>query len=362
MKSLCLTMIVRNEAHVIRRCLESVRPYITTWCICDTGSTDGTQDIIRSALDGIIGELHERPWVDQQHNRNEAMELARKRADFLLLIDADEQFVPDPGFLMPSLHHDCYDLIVSMEPGDCEFPRCIFVDSRYPWQWRGKRHPGLYGEGAQNPILMTGCKIISRADGQSWRDPAKYEQHVRDMEAAVADDPDNPRTLYYLAQSQRDAGMLQDALATYERVAADTSWSERTWSALYEAAKLRERLAQPLRDVIAGYLAAFCQRPSRAEPLYQAARYLRERGLPQVGLVFAQEAAAIPKPSGERMFVEPSIYRWRCLDEIVRCAFFAGELLPALDAMPKLIEAAPASEAARFARNALALGRVRDSY
>ncbi|MEU5316418.1 glycosyltransferase [Streptomyces sp. NPDC021056] len=40
-------MIVKNEAHVIRRCLESVLPLVDTWVILDTGSPDGTQDIIR---------------------------------------------------------------------------------------------------------------------------------------------------------------------------------------------------------------------------------------------------------------------------------------------------------------------------
>ena len=40
---ICLNMIVKNEAHVIRRCLDSVRPHITHWVIVDTGSTDRTR-------------------------------------------------------------------------------------------------------------------------------------------------------------------------------------------------------------------------------------------------------------------------------------------------------------------------------
>jgi len=45
-QTICLVMIVKNEAHVIRRCLESVRPLIDTWLIIDTGSTDGTQRLL----------------------------------------------------------------------------------------------------------------------------------------------------------------------------------------------------------------------------------------------------------------------------------------------------------------------------
>lgn len=56
-------MIVKDESAVIERSLRSVRGLIDYWVICDTGSTDGTQALIRAALEGIPGELHEREWV-----------------------------------------------------------------------------------------------------------------------------------------------------------------------------------------------------------------------------------------------------------------------------------------------------------
>lgn len=76
-------MIVKDEKNVIKRCLASVRDLIDYWVIVDTGSMDGTQEIIRDFLREIPGELHERPWVNFEHNRNGALELARHRADYL---------------------------------------------------------------------------------------------------------------------------------------------------------------------------------------------------------------------------------------------------------------------------------------
>src|SRR5262245_60818994 len=88
--TVCLNMIAKNEAPVIARCLASARPFIDHWIIVDTGSTDGTQQRVRECLQGIPGELHERPWRDFSHNRNQALELAGGAADYLLFIDADE--------------------------------------------------------------------------------------------------------------------------------------------------------------------------------------------------------------------------------------------------------------------------------
>lgn len=96
-KKVCLSMIVKNESKVIVRCLGSVKPYIDSWIIVDTGSTDGTQDIIRNFYEDVPGSVEERPWVDFAHNRNEALVLAKLKfpeADYILTIDADEVLLP----------------------------------------------------------------------------------------------------------------------------------------------------------------------------------------------------------------------------------------------------------------------------
>src|SRR5207244_3721777 len=89
LNTICLVMIVRNEAGVIRRCLESVKPVINHWVICDTGSTDNTPDIIRETLAGIPGTLHRERWIDFGNNRTQALKLAKGKADYHLLLDAD---------------------------------------------------------------------------------------------------------------------------------------------------------------------------------------------------------------------------------------------------------------------------------
>src|SRR5215472_9696406 len=95
---LCLNMIVENEAAVIARCLASVRPIIDYWVIVDTGSTDGTQDAIRTLMADRPGELYERPWRDFAHNRSEALALAQPHGEYVLWIDADDVLELKPDF------------------------------------------------------------------------------------------------------------------------------------------------------------------------------------------------------------------------------------------------------------------------
>ena len=96
-------MIVKNEAPVIRRCLNSVLPIIDRWVIVDTGSGDGTQEVIREHLRNVPGALFERPWRDFASNRSEALELARPNGDYTLIIDADDELKIPENFGMPYL-------------------------------------------------------------------------------------------------------------------------------------------------------------------------------------------------------------------------------------------------------------------
>ena len=99
-------MIVRNESTVILRCLEPLRKIIDYWVIVDTGSNDGTQQLIQEFLQNISGELYERVWIDFAHNRNEALNLARNRADYIIFIDADDRFEIADSFMNAQLDLD----------------------------------------------------------------------------------------------------------------------------------------------------------------------------------------------------------------------------------------------------------------
>src|SRR5689334_16676887 len=71
-KSLCLNMIVKNETANLERCLGALADHVTCWVIGDTGSTDGTQAMVKSffAARNLPGELHEFPFENFEQARN----------------------------------------------------------------------------------------------------------------------------------------------------------------------------------------------------------------------------------------------------------------------------------------------------
>jgi glycosyltransferase involved in cell wall biosynthesis len=318
-----LNMIVKNEAHVIERCLASVRPMITHWCIVDTGSTDGTQDVIRRALADLPGELHERPWKDFGYNRSEALELGRAlvadpEQDYFFIIDADETLVYDcEGWQRPVLTEICYRLAV--EFGDQLYGRNCLVSASKPWRYTGVLHEYIHAGEKVAVTKFAGAHVFVRSDGARSRQTRqeKYRKDAALLERAVQDEPTNERYVFYLAQSYRSAGDYEKAREWYcRRVAmAAGTWPEETWFAQYQLARMSQFLELEATLIHSEFLLAHEMRPWRAEPLFELAHYFRERNAHAVALVYAAAAAELPFPKQDQIFVLKDYYAWMCRDE-----------------------------------------------
>src|ERR1700722_16895613 len=208
--SVCLNMIVKNEAKVIARCLESVKPFIDAWVIVDTGSTDGTQAIIRSLMADLPGELHERPWKDFGHNRSDAIELARGKGDYLFVIDADDLVAAPPRFAFPKLTHDSYQLRV--EDAGTSYHRLHLFRSDLDYRYVGVLHEVLVSAGTRTMGRVEGLVYERAGGGARSVSPNKYRSDAAVLEAALAAEPTSARYAFYLAQSWRDCGENEKAL------------------------------------------------------------------------------------------------------------------------------------------------------
>jgi glycosyltransferase involved in cell wall biosynthesis len=326
--SICLAMIVRDEAGVIERCLASAREHIATWVICDTGSTDGTQDRIRAALDGVPGELHERPWVNFGHNRSELLKLARGRADYLLLLDAD-MTVERTGDWPADPPDSC---LVRIPSPELDYRLPLLVSGSIEWRSEGVTHEYLATDDEHTTGIADHFVIHHHLDGGTR--PEKFE---RDLGLLLADwkREQSDRTAFYLAQTYRDQGNWKEAVRWYERRAGMGGFDEEVFYSRFQVGVGRAELGDWDRALTA-LIAAWESRPQRLEPLYEIVSRLRLREQYQSAYALVQRGLD-REPPGDILFVYPWVYRWGLLFELSICAYWVGELSEAFEACERLL-------------------------
>jgi glycosyltransferase involved in cell wall biosynthesis len=319
-------MIVRDEAHIIRETLDSVAPYISSWVIVDTGSDDGTQDLIRDhmARRGIPGELYERPWRNFGDNRSEALNLAQGHGDYRWVIDADDRVVGTVDF--GRLDADMYQLRQRSPYG--VFWRPLLFRDGLRVRYEGVVHEYIRcDEPFVGERLEGDYHIESRRLGARNRDPQKYARDRDLLLAEVERNPEDARSVYYLGQSYLDLAITQGDVADYDharkwfaRRVEMGGWDEEVYYAMYSIGEALAGLGAPWPEVQDAYLRAWEFRPTRVEPLYAIARRYRVDGRYRLGYLFAQRAAEIPLPEDDTLFVRADIHSWMAIDEQAVCA------------------------------------------
>lgn len=317
-----MNMIVKNESEVITRCLETVKPIIDYWVIVDTGSTDGTQEIIKDFMKDVSGELHETPWVNFEHNRNHAMSLAKNKADYLLIIDADEVLAIAENFKMPQLDKDFY--FITTQFGGTEYGRVQLVNNHLDWKWVGVLHEALMCDGAKTSETLKGLNNVVYTDGARSKDPLKYQKDALLLQTALEKDPTNTRYMFYLAQSWKDAGEHAKAIECYKKRIAMGGWEEEVFWSMLQIAHMEKELGMPPEKFLSSYYNAYHFRNTRQEPLFYISKYYRTQGNYAQAYLIASTAAAIP-PSKDLLFVEQYIRDYELEFELSIAAYWIGK-------------------------------------
>lgn len=297
MSSIVLNMIVKNEAHIILETLQNLVNSITFdyWVISDTGSTDGTENLILNFFSevGIPGELHKDEWQNFAHNRNLALNYARGKGDYILIFDADD-FVEGSLKISTDLEADAYYLNFSDESGVLSFRRVALVKNNPEIYWRGVVHEFIeLPEGASYGNLVGPYSVIARTRGARSLDDDKYYHDATVLANAVYNnqDPDlEPRYTFYCARSYRDAGLYQEALSWFKKRAVMTDgWSEEAYYSCLEIAQIYENEGKALEG--REYLEKAIQiNPNRAEAWSQLAKLYREAGQHHIAFAYAYMA------------------------------------------------------------------------
>ncbi|WP_298957588.1 glycosyltransferase [uncultured Methylobacterium sp.] len=346
MPTIGLCMIVRDEAHVVERCLDSARPLLDGAVVVDTGSEDGTPEIVRAyfARHGIPATVIRQPWRDFAHNRSAALALLRQdpAIDYALVLDADDWLAVAPGFdpaaFKAGLAADVYDL--DIHHGGAVYRRPQLFANRLAFRYRSVLHEFLdIPPSARSHGVAAGLHVVYGGDGARSRDADKFARDAALLEAALAGEDDpflRARYTFYLAQSLRDAGRLERAIAVYLDRAGLGFWDQEVFESLLNAGKLMAGQGAPTEAVLSVLDRASATVPERVEALHAAALICRQRGEWARGLAAAERGLGRPLPEAG-LFLQPWIHAVGLIDEFAVNAYWAGRHMDCLVACAILL-------------------------
>jgi len=238
-QSICLNMIVKNEAHIIGKTLKNIceNVPITYWVISDTGSTDNTKEIIQKFFDekNIKGEMFDDKWEDFGHNRSVALKHAYNKTDYLLIFDADD-FFHGTFKLPPKLTNDMYSFKFGDPGNNFLYNRPLLINNRKRFEFKGVLHEYLSPmEGADSPVLIDGkYGVQSGKEGDRSKDPDKYKKDAKILSIAFEKEKNESmknRYAFYCAQSYKDCGNREKAIEWYKKVLGRNNWAQEKYYA-----------------------------------------------------------------------------------------------------------------------------------
>lgn len=323
--NIVLINMIRNESKIIERCLKAVEGVVDAFCVHDTGSTDNTREIVEEFLVGRTGCLTTSEWKDFGYNRTMSFKTAKEYVKKLgwdltqtygLLLDADMVF--EPGTLRQEILTEPGYSILQFN-GDIEYPNCRLVRMDHDWVCRGVTHE--YWDGPTKQLPKSVCWINDRNDGGCKSD--KYERDARLLEKGLAEEPDNVRYMFYLAQTYHCMGRHEDAIRMYKKRFNAGGWDEERWYSLYMIGQTYLTLGDVLK--FEKYMLQAREfRPYRAEPIYRLAKYFREKSQHYKSYQYVLMGIDLPIPN-DSLFIETNVYKELFHYEATICLYYLNQ-------------------------------------
>lgn len=351
---ICLTMIVKNESRVIERALRSAIPFIDSYAICDTGSTDDTKEIISRVMAeaGKPGIIQDDAWVNFGHNRSLALKAARDQEPegWSIMMDADDSLAgtPPPADFWTSIPPSLNAFRINITHGSLRHHRTQIFSNRHLWKYDGAVH--------EYPLCITGESIgvfpetawmIARCEGARSEDPLKYVRDAFALRKELETKPKEPRALFYLAQSYRDAGLTQEAIAAYKERIAVEGWAQERYMSYVNLIKMTEDLEE---KIAYGWKAVEIDHTRLEAPYYILFAARKQNKFSQEVLAMGL-LSKVREPSPGYLFAEQYIYDYAFDDELAIISYWKGHPKISFEAALRSRVKAPAHHYERIDMN-----------
>jgi len=289
-KTICLNMIVKNEGKIITRILDSVLPIIDTYCICDTGSTDDTKEIITAYFQekGIPGKITEEPFIDFAHNRNFAIQRCIGMSDYILLMDADMILDINPVFNKSDILNRGHDTLMILQgTDDFYYNNARIVKNNGTFSYKGVTHEYISSRFNNQSIVNIDKSVLFIKDiGDGGSKSDKVDRDIRLLLDGIEKEPTmGDRYSFYLANTYFDKQEYETAIETFKKRIQLGGWVQEVWYSHYRIGLCYKNMGK-MNDAIASWLDAYNVFPNRIENLYEIVSYYRQIGKQQSAFLF----------------------------------------------------------------------------
>lgn len=362
-------MMVKNEAEQIRETtLNSIKDYIGHLIIYDTGSTDGTQQVINEwcKLNDIRCDLKEGKFVDFAVSRNVLMdfcdELLTGQDDvWILQLDAHDvlqggeklvEFVEN----YKGTHTGAYATQKWLTGANLDsYYNVRLVRPHFKWRYNldavvheYQLPPSIELEGKpHHEIIFRPEGIVLYQDRTSQGD-ASFRRFTRDKEMLYAkhlQKPKEPRTLFYLAQTCSCLGACEEAYKYYLLRLKEVGFIEEIYQSFFRLGELSATLKHDWEETMMWYIKAF-QHSQRAEPLVKIAEYYQNHNFQGDNIpdwpscyMYSNMASQLIYPINQILFVDSATYTYKRHHLLGMSAYYVGRYKEGKEACLKAIEA-----------------------
>jgi TPR repeat protein len=271
-----LCIMVKNGGHQFEDMLTQNMHLIDKWTILDTGSSDDTIDIINRVLTGKKkGELFQESFINFRDSRNRLLELAGQDCKYTLMLDDTYIIKGDLRAFLNEIRGDqtADSFTLYIKSDDVEYGSNRILKTDRGLKYKFKIHEVIQSENNMNVVIPFNRAHIfdGRFDYMEERTMGRKELDLKLLYEEVEDDPDNPRTYYYLAQTYSLLTDYDKAFYYFiERMNHPVQgFIQEKIDAIFEGARLANfQLNKPWSGCEELYLKAFNLDNSRPDALY----------------------------------------------------------------------------------------------
>lgn len=218
-------MIIKNSGETFRQVLLENINNFDEWVILDTGSTDNTIQIIKEVLVNKPGKLYQEPFINFRDSRNRCLDLAENLCDYIIMLDDSYIIKGDlKKILSEYTNQDCFSLYIKNNVETYVSTRIIRCNKNIRYIY--KVHEIIPNESILLPIDKVYIQDI-QTDHLITRSLERKKEDLKYLLEMINEEPDNPRHLYYTAQTYLTLGEFDNAFEYFQkRINIKTGFSQ----------------------------------------------------------------------------------------------------------------------------------------